>query len=775
MVFCQYVFCQYDGGECLFQTLAVDPELWYASRMGPRLLLVIPPLTQLNTPYPSTAYLTGFLQSRGYDVAQADVGIDMVLRLFSRAGLERVFGQIRDLGAELPGEARQMLALERAYLDSIDAVVAFLQGRDPALGARICQGGFLPRGPRFASAKDNANAAQADRARHWATLYIEDLADLVHETVAPQFALSRYAEHVGTGASSFSSVLRALAEPPSITDEFMLDAFWSHMEETDPTMVGLTVPFPGNLYGALRIAQAIKSRHPTVRVALGGGYANTELRRIQDARVFDYLDYVTLDDGERPLLCLLEYLEGKREEAALRRTFLRSKGEVVWSNGAKDPDFSMAELGAPTYTGLPLSRYLSVLDTLNPMHRLWSDGHWNKLTVAHGCYWKQCTFCDVGLDYINRYEAAPSEILTDRIEALIAETGRRGFHFVDEAAPPAGLKALAITLLERGVTITWWGNIRFESAFTPDLCRLLAASGCIAVSAGLEAASDRLLEEMKKGITVAQTARVAAAFRAAGIMVHAYLMYGLPGETVKETVDSLERVRQLFASGLIQSAFWHKFTATAHSPIGLDPDAHGIRITGPEFAGFAENDFTHEDRRGEAPPWLGAGLRAALHQFQEGEGFGVDVRTWFHPPQGTRLHRPAVKKDWIACALNERGTRADSASGNSSGEVLAEPRSLGERRLVWTGGTPVLEKNGRERCRIILPGRAEDADLRLPPDTATWLGDLLEKATPTQGKRDGYPRLNEVRAAYFLGPQAFDTLVRSATWKKARVVGLLLV
>ncbi|MBM4123886.1 MAG: radical SAM protein [Nitrospira sp.] len=728
--------------------------------MAVTFLLVIPPLTQLNTPYPSTAYLTGFLRSRGYAVAQADVGIEMVLALFSRAGLSRVFERLRAM-PDLPGEARQMLALHSAYLDTIDAVVGFLQGRDPTLAPRICQGGFLPQGPRFAAAGPMAPAQSlqaTDQARHWATLYLEDLADLIQATVAPQFALSRYAESVGTSAGSFESVAQALASPPSLTDELMLDSLWNHVEAADPALVGLTVPFPGNLYGAFRIAQALKVRRPTVKVMLGGGYANTELRRISDPRVFDYLDFVTLDDGERPLLCLLEYLSGTREEAALCRTFLRSKGQVVFRNGAHEPEFGMADLGTPTYDGLPLSRYLSILDTLNPMHRLWSEGHWNKLTVAHGCYWKQCTFCDVGLDYISRYEATPSEVLTDRIEALIAETGRRGFHFVDEAAPPAGLKGLALCLLERGVTISWWGNIRFEPAFTPDLCRLLAASGCIAVSAGLETASDRLLEAMKKGITLEQTAVVAAAFRQAGILVHAYLMYGFPGETIDETVESLERVRQLFAQGLIQSAFWHKFVATAHSPIGLDPEAHGIRITGPSFGGFAENDLTHEDRQSQTPGWLGTGLRRALLNFIEGEGLATDVRSWFDHPVG----KPKVPRDWIQQVFAKR-TAAESPAA--------------ERRFVWLGGTPAMESTKGSKQRVILPSRTEDIALRLEPDEATWLLHLIHAATPTKAKHgEGYPSLKDVRALYPLGgPRSFDALFRTSAWKKARAAGLLLV
>jgi radical SAM superfamily enzyme YgiQ (UPF0313 family) len=729
-----------------------------------QILLIIPPLTQLNTPYPSTAYLTGFLRSRGYHVEQADLGIEMVLALFSCEGLTRVFKDIRALGGTLPGEARQILALEKAYCDTIDPVVAFLQGRDPTLAPRICQEGFLPRGPRFtqADAPDFPEMQHlqygSDRARYLATLYLEDLTDLIRATVAPQFALSRYAESVGTSAYSFDAILDALAVPPTVTDEFMLRELWRHIERVRPTFVGLTVPFPGNLYGAFRIAHTLKAKRPDIHVALGGGYANTELRKLQDPRVFDYLDYVMLDDGERPLLCVLEYLDRKRDENELCRTFLRRGDKVVFSNGARDRDLSQSEIGTPTYDGLPLNRYLSILDTLNPMHRLWSEGHWNKLTVAHGCYWKQCTFCDVGLDYIARYEASPSEILADRVEALVAETGKRGFHFVDEAAPPAGLKGLALILLERQVTITWWGNIRFEMAFTPDLCRLLAASGCVAVTAGLEAATDRLLAAMKKGITVDQVVRVASAFRKAGILVHAYLMYGYPGESIGETMESLERVRQLFALDLIQSAFWHRFVATAHSPIGLDPSTHGIAITGPRFRGFAENDLSHLDPMGSADEWVGHGLRTALFNYRQRLGFETDVRDWFDRP----VPRPRVPRQWAARTL---------------ANAVSEDDPNAERRFVWVGAPPVVEATSSRRTRLILPNRAFDVSVHVDSDRAIWLSELIERSTPLRHKKgEGYPSLKDTRATYPFGKAVgFDRLMQSQTGRKMRAAGLLLV
>src|SRR6478672_6438517 len=739
--------------------------------MGPpHVLLIIPPLTQLNTPYPSTAYLTGFLQSRGYAVekdsppdgskeigfvAQADVGIEMVLALFSRSGLGRVFDSIRGT-ADLPGVATQMLSLERAYLNAIEPLIAFLQGRDPALAPLICQGSFLPQGPRFASIQaTRPRISTTDLAKHLATLYLEDLADLIQQTVSPHFALSRYAEHIGASASSFDTIAVALNRPAPLTDELMLDAVWRHMVRVHPTVVGLTVPFPGNLYGALRIAQSIKARCPDISVVLGGGHANTELRRLNDPRVFDLVNYIMLDDGERPLLCVLEHLVGKRDEVELKRTFVRRDGKVMYRNGALEPDFGMAELGTPTYVGLPLPSYLSILDTLNPMHRLWSEGHWNKLTVAHGWYWKQCTFCDVGLDYIRRYEITPTEHLVGQIERLIDETGRRTFHFVDEAAPPAALKSLAIALLERDVRISWWGNIRFEEAFTPDLCRLLAASGCIAVTAGLEAASDRLLVKMKKGITVDQTARVAAAFREIGILVHAYLMYGFPSETVQETIDSLERVRQLFSADLVQSAFWHRFTATAHSPIGLDPKANGLRILGPDFQGFAENDLIHLDRRGQTPEWIGEGLRRSMLNFLEGRGLSMDVREWFD----YRTPRPRVSSKWAHRTLQKRRLDDDATA---------------ERHCVWIGEPPVVESQGK-RARLHVPGGGKETAVTLPSAHAMWLSGLLQEGRLRSERGGTYPSWREVRRAFPGSTAEFTSFVKQPSWKRIRAAGLLLV
>jgi radical SAM superfamily enzyme YgiQ (UPF0313 family) len=631
-----------------------------------RILLLTPPMTQLNTPYPATAYLTGFLRAHapGHQVTQADPALELFLRLFSSKGLTDIHALLAARATATdeppPSSIDHFLDHAASYQTTIDPVIRFLQGKDPGLALRIASRTFLPEGPRFDAIDDGPGAdaddplgwafgalGVADRAKHLASLYVDDLADVIRDGVAPHFALSRYGESLASSAPSFDPLAEALADEPTLVDAMLDDLGRELAAAHQPDLLGLTVPFPGNVYGALRLARAIRAARPGVRIVLGGGYVNTELRELFEPRLFDLVDYVTLDDGERPLLALLAHLEDPA--APLCRTFVRDGGRVVYRHDPALHDVPLRDAGTPTYDGLPLDRYLSLFEMLNPMHRLWADGRWNKLTVAHGCYWKRCTFCDVTLDYIGRYDPAGADVLVDRIVAMIAETGQTGFHFVDEAAPPSALRALAERLIARGVVITWWGNIRFEKAFTPELCALLARSGCVAVSGGLEVASDRLLALIDKGVTVAQVARVTRAFADAGVMVHAYLMYGFPTETTQETIDSLERVRQLFAAGCIKSAFWHRFAATVHSPIGQRPELFGIRLK-PAPSTFARNGVDLDDPTGTDHDALGVGLRKALYNYMHGLGLDADVRTWFGRKRGG-VPATTVEPDLIEAAL----------------------------------------------------------------------------------------------------------------------------
>ena len=686
--------------------------------MSKSLLLITPPFTQLNTPYPATAYIKGFLNTKNITCFQADLGIETTLALFSKNGLTELFHQAAATEKELSANAKRILALKDDYIETIDDVILFLQGRNATLAHLICKRTFLPEASRFAQTDDMdwafGSMGVLDKAKHFGTMYLEDLSDLIMETVDEHFGFSRYAERLGRSANSFDELYAALQKPCTYIDKLLIKILEERMQEVQPKLVALSVPFPGNLYTSLRCGQWIKKYYPEVKIAMGGGFANTELRSLSDARVFEFYDFITLDDGEAPIENLVHFVEGHKNLEQLKRTFTLVNGVVTYINNKETKDYRQGEVGTPDYSDLLLHKYISAIEVVNPMHRLWSDGRWNKLTMAHGCYWGKCTFCDISLDYIRLYEPVAAGVLCDRIEEMIAQTGENGFHFVDEAAPPALMRALALEILRRKLVLSWWANIRFEKSFTRDLCVLLKASGCIAVSGGLEVASERLLVLIDKGITVSQVARVNRHFTEAGIMVHAYLMYGFPTQTAQETIDSLEMVRQLFKAGVLQSAFWHQFAMTAHSPVGLNPEKYKVVKETEAIGTFANNDIVHHDPTGADHDAFSFGLKKSLFNYMHQLGLEDPLHKWFD----FKIPKTTVPSNYIEDALNN----ADELSFKSTAKV------------VWLGKHPSVEyftqsKKGmqREMATVTFITKTATQQVQILKTQADWLIPTLEK------------------------------------------------
>ncbi len=730
--------------------------------MSAPVFLITPPFTQLNTPYPATAYLKGFLNTRNITSHQADLGIEVILALFTNKGLTDLFAHIGNGGEEISDNAKRMIALADSYIQTIEPVVRFLQGKDPTMAHLIGSRNYLPEASRFAQLDDLqlafGNMGKQDRAKHLATMYLEDLSDLISECVDPHFGFSRYAERLGRSANSFDELYTALNGTPTYIDNITTKILAERMAEIKPQMVAFSVPFPGNLYSAFRCAQWIKQNAPGVKVAMGGGFPNTELRSLSDARVFEFFDYITLDDGEAPVENLVLHLRGEKTVEELKRTFLLQNGSVTYINNQACTDYKQGQVGTPDYSDLPLDDYISAIEIVNPMHSLWSDGRWNKLTMAHGCYWGKCTFCDISLDYIRLYEPITAQLLCDRMEEIMAQTGQTGFHFVDEAAPPALMRALALEILRRKLNVSWWTNVRFEKAFTRDLCVLLKASGCIAVSGGLEVASDRLLDLIQKGITVAQVARVNKHFTEAGIMVHAYLMYGFPTQTEQETIDSLEMVRQMFAAGILQSAFWHRFAMTVHSPVGLMPDKFGVVKTTDAVGSFANNDVDYTDPKGAEHDNFGYGLKKSLLNYMHGACLDYPLHKWFD----FKVPKTTVAPDYIIKALEEQ----EYASSKPTAKV------------VYLGTEPKLEittksKKGAswEIASIDFHSRTQPFNIKTDPEQGRWLLSLLQKVSVNNMKTY---TLQEVKADYeAAGLEDFDLFWDNKPVNTLHKVGLL--
>ncbi|WP_232782588.1 radical SAM protein [Olleya sp. 1-3] len=800
------------------------------------LLLITPPFTQLNTPYPATAYLKGFLNTIGVSAFQMDLGIEVILELFSKKTFEKLFDLAIENDSISTENGQRIYTLKDDYLQPLDAIILFLQGKNQTLARQICTTNFLPQASRFEQLEDMdwafGEMGMQDKAKHLATLYLEDLSDFIIECIDTNFGFSRYAERLGQSANAFDALYDSLKNKPTFIDQLTLAILEDRLKTVQPKLICFSVPFPGNLYSAFRCAQFIKANYPEIKIAIGGGFPNTELRQVTDTRVFDFFDFITLDDGELPIALLYQNvcqpdnnqstaetdLENNLEntlenddsnsnnnghaersrsttitkdqnsnntnhadhnqsttitkdqnsnshaersqnttitkdtnsnnkghaersrsttitkdhnskEKQYKRTFLLEDGKVVYKNNTTRPEYKQLQVGTPDYSDLLLEDYISVIEIANPMHSLWSDGRWNKLTMAHGCYWGKCTFCDISLDYIKIYEPIAAALLVDRMEQLIAQTGENGFHFVDEAAPPALMKALALEIIKRKLTVTWWTNIRFEKNFTQDLCYLLKASGCIAVSGGLEVASDRLLKLIDKGVTVEQVAQVTRNFTQANIMVHSYLMYGYPTQTVQETVDSLEMVRQLFELGIIQSGFWHQFALTAHSPIGLNPTEYGITPNYKSIS-FANNDIDFTDSTGIDHNQFSFGLKKSLFNFMHGIGFDMDLQEWFD----FEIPQTSIAPFHIDDCLNTETA------------LTTKPTA----KIVWLGHLPLVAERTKtkkgftnELLDLTFHDKTERLQMTLNKPEGEWLLDTLETLKPTSGKSVSFSALKK--------------------------------
>ncbi|MEI6865879.1 B12-binding domain-containing radical SAM protein [Flavicella sp.] len=728
-------------------------------------LLITPPFTQLNTPYPATAYLKGFLNTQNIDIYQMDLGIEVILELFSKKKIQDFFEIAFKTDSIVSENCQRIYALKNRYYQTIDPIISFLQEKNKTLSRLICSENFLPRASRFQQLEDLewafGSMGNQDKAKHLATLYLEDISDFIIECIDDNFGFSRYAESIGQSANSFDELYTKLSLELSYIDRISIDILKTKIDKTKPKLICFSVPFPGNLFSAFRCAQFIKKQYPKIKIAMGGGFPNTELRDLKDIRVFEFFDYITLDDGELPIELLISNTQqptpANDDYNKFKRTLLLKEGAVYYNNLSTKQDYKQNSVGTPDYSDLLLDKYISVIEIANPMHSLWSDGRWNKLTMAHGCYWGKCSFCDISLDYVRIYEPVAAKILVDRIEELTDQTGETGFHFVDEAAPPALMKAVALEILSRNLTITWWTNIRFEKSFTKDLCLLLKQSGCIAISGGLEVASDRLLKLIDKGVTVEQVAQVTNNFTNAGVMVHSYLMYGYPTQTILETVNSLEMVRQLFKIGSIQSGFWHQFSLTTHSPIGKNPEEYGITPLYNTIK-FANNDVNFKDKTGIKHEKFSQGLKASIFNYMHNIGFDLPLNDWFD----FNLPKTTTPPNYI-----EKCIQVDN-------KLYTKPNA----QIIWLGETPISElftksKKGNSwpmiKLTIHTPENSNQIMLEAPK--GLWLLALLDKISTKKNTKKH--KFSEIKTDFENKFEDFELFWYSKPLQKLKGLGLL--
>lgn len=738
-----------------------------------KVVIIQPPIVQLNTPYPSGAYLQDFFKKlksfsnldsqlspatfelakkAGYQIDSVewkDLSIELFHRIFSKEGISQLFHNTKDKALKMALEAenqgdeitaynlRRYVLTKDSWINWIDKIVALLvenkSGRETL--HEFVRSAHVPRGSRMETYLANLNReVSVDDGYLLASLALADLADYITTVYDNNFALIRYAESICASDLSKEEILKTTNSPvlkdylsplvenlintvstsqqsaftqtepiltrPQLETLSQTEAPSQKPQQEPSFLFSVSVPFPGTFAAAMFICKQLKSTFgKNALITLGGGYVNTALRSVNQAELATYIDCFSYDRGYS---FYTELLANGLPAAAAYQTESVFGGEVAQgkANQTKTSSTSsnrqelveienfMTKNVAPDYDGIDFAKYPRLADDINPMHRIWSDGAWLKAYLAHGCYWHRCLFCDTKLDYVNCYKPVNIKNLYSSLLEQAKKSGVYGVHFVDEAAPPKMLEDFAS--LNKDKALTFWGNIRFEKAFSRDLADILAKGGLIGVSGGIEMACGEGLSNINKGIDIKTLVFSLAAFKEAGILTHAYMIYGYYNETPQMLIDSAETLRQLFKAGLLDSSFFHKFTLTKHSTLfaeweaGKHPDLHPI---------FPKNNFTDYElhfKGEEKSEKYGAPLSLAVNAWMHKKSLDKPVEKWFNFP----MPKPTVKKDFVEKALEEY----EIAKNQSYKEKM--PSTLSSADFAWLPDSVEILPSGKNQFQL---------------------------------------------------------------------------
>ena len=709
---------------------------------------IIPPLVQLNAPYPSGAYLTSFFKKEGHDAHWADLSIELFYEIFSRSGLEKLFSLSEQTALTMADKAekngddntafniRRYISQKENWIEWIDFITAVLSGG----GAREKEHQFLyspfaPRGQRMEnfleSIAQDCREPSVDDVRFLCSYALADLADYITAVFDKEFSLIRYAEALTVDERTFAEVEKGLDSP--VLEHFYKPVLCRHAElvsaSDEKTLICISIPFAGTFVPALYTARFLKSQYgQKVFICIGGGFVNTELRDLRDASLGKYIDAISYDRGYGSYKALFDSIKNTGTESAVvstgsttvfyeplykLRIFQNGKViEPVWSDTAREKyETEITTQIIPDYGDIDFSRYLRMCDDKNAMHRIWTDGSWIKAYLAHGCYWHRCAFCDTQLDYVCAYRPVVVEKLYEGLLKTAREKNVYGIHFVDEAMPPVALKRFALENAKHGNPLYFWGNIRFEKTFTKDFAAFLSYCGLGGVSAGLEVAAESGLENINKGTDIRSIIRACAALKEAGVLVHAYMIYGFWYDTAQTILDSMETLRQFYATGLLDSCFWHKFVLTKNSTVytewkeGKQKNLQPIEPKSDKKGGlFAGNNihFKGENQYDK----FGLPLDTALDNWMHGNKIEMKVQKWFD----FQVPKPTVSEDFIDSCIEEYEDLNKKRAASLNAEKV--------KNLWWLGGSPVL--CGKTEYRWIylmeeetVPAQLIDLDLLL--------------------------------------------------------------
>lgn len=516
-----------------------------------KILLLFPPQADITHPYLALPALTAYLKQRGFnDVIQKDLNIEFHNKILTRDRLIKAFKAVSGEFERL--EKKPGLTREEAFryfrLMSVRFAPYIIDNLEWAIEAVRDKEAFSKNWPR-------------------ALRIIEEALMLVSNEYFPSQLAFRDYLSVYSRVSTEEIIRASYDRDSSIFYDFFQEYAVPFVIKEAPGLIGISVTYDSQIIPAFTLARMIKERMGSVHITIGGRvFTYLQDSVPQRKQLFSFIDSFIVFEGEIPLCGLASQLEGGRGLAGVPNLIFMSGGAIHSTIDKDSAPLDLDELPAPDFDGIPLEHFFAP-DIVLP------------LQTSRGCHWGGCAFCDRSYFYRGAARQRSVEKICDDIKLLSGQYRAGYFYLSNEAETPERLRDLARLLIGRGLNICWGSDARLEKGFTEDICGLLARSGCHSLYMGLESGSQRILDNMNKGVVLKEAAQVMRNVYKSGIFVYLFNFQGFPGETIEDARDGTQDFIQQNARWIdyLSGGVFHLRRA---SPVWNDPGRYGVCLDG---------------------------------------------------------------------------------------------------------------------------------------------------------------------------------------------------
>jgi len=500
-------------------------------------LLIFPPIWDTTQPFIAIPSLTAFIRKSGYSVEQMDLNINCQDYFLSSEYLNKLLS-LKE--AKFPKIDRQVAKQIVEYiLNNIDQVKKDL------------------RSDRF---YDPESYLQAK-------MIISSAFSLISASHNPTKIYGRSFKMRYSDRSSqeiFEATLDRIENPFIFYYE---QKTIPEIKKIAPKLVGISITDYNQIIPAFTLSRLIKKDFPEVHITFGGFLMEylAPLLKKNDKFFGFFFDSIIFGEGEIPLLRLIEALNKDQDFTKIPNFIYQENKnatikEKVEYTKTKDI-LSINDFPTPDYDGFPLEKYLAP-EIVFP------------LRTSKGCYWNKCTFCDDIKIYGRYYSQRKTSKVLEDLKNLQEKYQAKYISFTDLAVSAKIARQWALAIKKENLELSWLMLARMEKSFTKELCEDLRAGGCSFILFGMESASQRILDLIKKGTKLPEMKDVCINVHNAGIWCHLFTFTGFPSETDEEVQKTIDFVEEM--SEYIDSVGISSFVLTKETPIFKNPELFGI-------------------------------------------------------------------------------------------------------------------------------------------------------------------------------------------------------